>query len=860
LASKIFANQGDGDDAHVERALGAVDAGWQKFDRQGGVAESPDRSNRWRVIFMHIPIGVRGRSAETKKPTAPGKKELALALFCVFGFFIGRAQVFGFINPLAIPFLAAFFAQGFFLTAAFVLVGLVTRLGDLFVSRYIVAVVLLCVYYVTALHISRGERRNLLRLPWLSVAAAACVFVAGMLVSSMYGMSWFFAAVIVLETLLAGGLTFILKRAYVVFTARRRKAKLLSGEDIVSVTIVFSGVIAGASDIYVGSLPLRIFFCVYVLCVVAFKGGASMAAAAGMLMGFFLHLAGYWGAEWGLVLGLAGLGGGFAGGFFKRFSRAAVIAGIGLVGAGALFLLARYWLSFSMVYGLIAAGLAFVLTPQSFYFNVASAINPVLDSADDYMEKIKEETTRRLDSFSSAFAKLADTFSGLSKPKTGLNKGDITLLIDDLTKRACGTCPSREYCWEDELYNTHSEIFSLLNVCATSGAATVDDMSEHFRKECKSPKALLNELNAIFNIYRNDLAWHNRIAESRELISQQLHGVSGIVKCLSDEIDMSLRFHEGLEEEMIMQLLKQKIEVTGVIVLEDNAGKYRVSINHKPCIGKKVCANEILPVLNAVLKRKMRVESGDCNIKSGVCNARFMEDQKLRITSGVARRAKSSRGSGDSYSAMELRNGSCLLVLSDGMGSGERARRESAATVGLLEDFIESGFDKELAVRMINSVLILKSSEESFSTLDICSVDLYTGRAEFIKIGAAETFLLRDGHVSVIKSSSLPIGMLNDVDLEVTEKELRHGDIILMVTDGVTCAGAGIEERGTDGESGDHLRERYNENWLKQALKTCRFTAPQDLADHLLSEAERRSRNGLKDDMTIIAARVWQKG
>ena len=248
----------------------------------------------------------------------------------------------------------------------------------------------------------------------------------------------------------------------------------------------------------------------------------------------------------------------------------------------------------------------------------------------------------------------------------------------------------------------------------------------------------------------------------------------------------------------------------------------------------------------------MRVESDGfsnyCNTKSGKCNIRFMEDQKLRITSGVAHRAKSSRGSGDSYSAMELRNGSSLLVLSDGMGSGERARRESAATVGLLEDFIESGFDKELAVRLINSVLILKSNEESFSTLDICSVDLYTGSAEFIKIGAAETFLLRNGHVSVIKSSSLPIGMLNDVDIEVTERELKHGDIVIMLTDGVTNAGLG-----------GSITENY-ENWVKSALKNCPFNNPQEIADHLLSEAERRSRNGAKDDMTVLAARIWVKG
>ncbi|MCL1843795.1 MAG: stage II sporulation protein E [Defluviitaleaceae bacterium] len=822
---------------------------------------------------MHIPVGRARLTNETKRTgiaeksenrkPVPGKRELAFTLVAAFGFFIGRATVFGFINPLAVPFLAAFMgaAQGFGLTAVFVSLGLATRLGDFIAVRYILAVVLLCGYYFFMTRATAGESRSWLRLPWVSAAAAGAVFFAGVIVASLYGMSAFLFTVAILETVLIGALTFVIKRANIILTRRKRRVKLLSGEDIASVTIVFSGIIAGASDIYVGMMPLRIFFCVYVICIVAFKGGASMAAAAGMLMGFFLHLAGYWGPEWAAVLGLAGLGGGFAGGISvknKRLSRPAVIAGIGVAGAGALFLLARPWLGFSMIYALIAAGLAFVITPQSFYFNVASAINPVLDSADDYMDKIKEETTRRLDSFASAFGKLADTFSGLSKPKTGLNKHDIALLIDDLSGRVCGTCPSREWCWEEDLYNTHRQVFSMLNACAGRGAATFDDFDKSFRNDCKHPEIFLQELNAIFGVYRNDLRWHNKIAESRELISQQLHGVSGIVKCLSDEIDMSLRFHEGLEEEMIMALLKQKIDVKSVIVLEDNSGKYRVSITHKPCIGKKSCTNEILPVLNAVLKRKMRVEPAEntgCGGNSSGCNLRFAEDQKLRVSSGVAFRAKSSRGSGDSYSAMELRNGLSVLVLSDGMGSGERARRESAATVGLLEDFIESGFDKELAVRMINSVLILKSNEESFSTLDICSVDLYTGKAEFIKIGAAETYLLRDGHISVIRSSSLPIGMLNDVDLEITERQLKHGDIILMVTDGVTAAGSGAS-------AGSELAEDEPfpaENWLKAALKTANYADPQDLADHILSVAERRSREGLKDDMTILAARVWQK-
>jgi len=774
--------------------------------------------------------------SETTKPIIT-RSDIASLLVGAFGFFIGRAMVFTFVNPLVLPFLAAFMgaSKGFYLTAIFLTLGLFTRVGNLLTIRYLLAIGIMCAYCFILTRVTNGTWRTWLKLPYIAAASAGAMLISGIIVAAAYGMSPFLFTITILETVLAGALTLILKRAHVILTGRKRRVKLLSGEDITALTIVLAGVIAGASDIYVGAMPLRIFFCVYVLCVVGFKGGSSMAAAAGLLLGLFLHLAGYWDSSWAAILGLAGLGGGFA----KQWGRPAVIAGVGVIGGVALFVLARSWFGFSMIYAVIAGGMAFILTPQSFYFNVASAINPVLDSADDYMDKIKEETTRRLNSFASAFEKLADTFSGLSKPKTGLNKHDISLLVDDVAARVCSGCPHQEWCWEDDLYNTHQQVYSMLNACASRGMANTNDIHKKFYNDCKHPEALIGELNAVFNLYKNDLRWHNRISETRELISQQLHGVSGIVKCLSDEIDMSLRFHEGLEEEMIMALLGQKIEVASVIVLEDNAGKYKVSISHKACMKKKSCAKEMLPVLNTVLKRKMRIEDTDCDVRGGMCRIRFMEDQKLRITSGIAHRAKNAKGSGDSYSAIELRNGSCLLALSDGMGSGERARRESAATVGLLEDFIESGFDKALAVRMINTVLVLKSSEESFSTLDICSVDLYTGQAEFIKIGAAEAYVLRNGQVAIIRSSSLPIGMLNDVDLEITTRQLQHDDIIVMATDGVTTAD--------------------EEDWIKHALKNCKYSNPQDVADHLLSEAERRSDGAPKDDMTVLAARIWEK-
>lgn len=169
----------------------------------------------------------------------------------------------------------------------------------------------------------------------------------------------------------------------------------------------------------------------------------------------------------------------------------------------------------------------------------------------------------------------------------------------------------------------------------------------------------------------------------------------------------------------------------------------------------------------------MKLAFSGCNAigKKDECIIKLVEEEKFKILTGVAKEKKNSAViSGDSYSFMKLKDEQFLLALSDGMGSGSRASEESCAAIELLEDFMETGFDKDIAIKMINSVLLLKSNEESFSTLDMAIIDLYSGIAEFIKIGAVSSFLKRDDEVEIIGSSSLPVGILNHVDIDTSKK------------------------------------------------------------------------------------------
>jgi len=399
----------------------------------------------------------------------------------------------------------------------------------------------------------------------------------------------------------------------------------------------------------------------------------------------------------------------------------------------------------------------------------------------------------------------------------------------------------RQYCWQTNFYETYQTIFGILGACEKKGRIEIDDLPVNFRKTCINLQHFIDTSNRLFELYKLNLTWKNKVIDSRELVSQQLGGVSLLIKRLSRDLGLEMNFREDLEEAVIRELGYSRIEPERVVVIENKLGKFEVNVTHRPCHGKKLCRKEIAPIVSRVLGRKLVNPQGECITEKGLCSLSLREEQRFRMATGVSRLAKSgSKESGDSYSFINLRGAQALLALSDGMGSGKQAHAESAAAVELLEDLIESGFEKDMALRMINSVLVLKSSEESFSTLDICSLDLYTGEAEFCKIGAATTYLLRGGSVSTIRSTSLPIGILNNVEPETHVRQLKSGDVIVMVTDGVCESEASV-------------------GWIAEILASLSSRSPQDIADIVINEAARRAGDVIRDDMTVLSARVWEK-
>jgi stage II sporulation protein E len=253
----------------------------------------------------------------------------------------------------------------------------------------------------------------------------------------------------------------------------------------------------------------------------------------------------------------------------------------------------------------------------------------------------------------------------------------------------------------------------------------------------------------------------------------------------------------------------------------------------RPCGGRRKCRG-YEEALSRALGRPLRRTCTACDPSDTACRLEFTEARAMRVTCSGVQRARDGSTCGDACIWDALDEGSYFIAISDGMGAGARAATESQATLSLVKRFYQAGFAEDVIYDTINQVMLLRSSGETFSTVDLCMLNLIDGEANFIKIGAPPTFILRRGQVLLVSSPTLPLGILDEISPGAVKRILEDNDVIVMVSDGIT--------------------QNEDTEWLEEALLSLADCEPHQLAVRLMEFAEMRYNR--MDDMTVGAARV----
>ena len=215
----------------------------------------------------------------------------------------------------------------------------------------------------------------------------------------------------------------------------------------------------------------------------------------------------------------------------------------------------------------------------------------------------------------------------------------------------------------------------------------------------------------------------------------------------------------------------------------------------------------------------------------------------MAIATEEATKSK-SEVTGDAMLSIRLKDGKYLVAISDGMGTGKKAKKSSTQSLKMLENLLQSGFDKTASLELINTMLMNQSSE-TFATLDIAIIDLYLGNIEFIKSGACPTYIKNNKKVQMVKASSLPTGMIdNDNTVETFDRDINSGDIMIMCSDGILDA---------------NIEYKNKELWVKYLLEDIETINTRKIANLVLNEAVDNNYGNIKDDMSVIVCKFMKK-
>jgi len=320
----------------------------------------------------------------------------------------------------------------------------------------------------------------------------------------------------------------------------------------------------------------------------------------------------------------------------------------------------------------------------------------------------------------------------------------------------------------------------------------------------------------------------------------------GVIENLARELEAGNDIWWRIAEYIKQSLKQSGIPVTNLSLYPSSRGR-EVEVTMPACFGKKRCVYDVLPLINQLSEQKLSPSCMDCvNCQNeDFCTFRFYPELIYQLSLGLAMSTcKGSDMSGDNCAVMHLNDGKLALLISDGMGSGSVAASESKTTLALLQQLLKAGYSRDLAIRLVNSVMMRHcQDEDNFATVDMCVVDLYGGNIELVKIGAPPSFLVRQNQVQVIQASSLPVGIVDDINIFTQYGEINNDDMLVMVTDGVSNAYPSTAE---------------NEEWIASVLREIVDLPPQEIAELILRLALSGNVEGqqMTDDMTVLVARV----
>lgn len=761
---------------------------------------------------MGIPIRKR-KQARSFKTVELLEYGLVFLLYKIF--------LFGALSPFGPAMFAAVFPRrkhGFGVLAA--ALGILAAGMQIVCLKYLGALVISAAFY----HLMEKECQ---RFSWLyPVVAAGSVAVTGIVFVIFNGFLVYDMLFLLLEAVLIVLIYVALEKATALL-ANLTERKVFEAEESLSLVVLTGGVILSVQTVpffagFAHILSLVVIF------IAGISGGFSLSCGAGITMGIINSLTDVLPAQVVAVYSVSAL----CAGLLHKKGRWGVVIGFFVANSLAALYFSQSVNTVVALSAVLVAGVVLFLIPDR-YLALFGEVMRAPGYQEDSVLRIREIIEEKLTEVSDSFTELSGIFNAAVEKRVDESLKNPGPLFDKTAEQVCRGCSLMNFCWHKEFEKTSHNLMTLYGRMEVRGNAAPEDVPEGFLRSCIRVEEFLTVLNKNYDVHKVNLLWAGRVAESRILVAEQFKNVSSVLGHLKRELICEPSDCIRMERKIIAALDRAGIAVSQVRVT--NGDGLEVTLTMESCGGERLCAGRTAALIGNAVGMPMLKLPSDCG--NGFCRLKFQEKARFGVESGCAQTSGSGGKNGDRYMSSVSADGRYILALSDGMGHGSAAEAQSSMTIYLIRRLLGSGFDKETALRLINSMLLVSTERESFATADLCLVNLYSGALEFIKIGAACSYLKSGNQVTKIGCTSLPAGIVSEVEPDCDLQYAKTGDFVVLVTDGVS----------------DVL-----ENSLSAIIENFNGTSPQRLADEILNRAVEAGGGLPKDDMTVLVARLTE--
>ncbi|NLB18367.1 MAG: stage II sporulation protein E [Syntrophomonadaceae bacterium] len=758
-----------------------------------------------------------------------------IALWAV-AFLLGRSFILGEILPFAVAYTAAFATRNRKLAwgiPLFSIIGLFTMAEGQLLWSNVVAII-----GTAALpwRITLTDRRRWVALPLMTAAVIIVAKTAALLLTSA---TYYMEVIVLFEAITAGILTFV------IMVAREALEKQISPrefsfEDMTAWVILGVGELIGLSGLQLIGFSIAGIASRQAILLAALVCGIGGGAVVGVAVGVIPSVATLALPKALAIYALSGL----LAGVFRDFGRVGVV--LGFVTGNmimSVFLMNSDQALLSIFETLLGVAV-FMALPRDIEERMPlKSLGRLGETGREEFDgsEIKEWTAERMNNLARVFEEISMTFAESDPIKSdGAQPVYVGRIMEDIAEGLCTNCAIHSTCWEKEFYQTYRDFFNLMSLMELKGEVSYDDLPVEVRRRCLRARELGGVVKRVMQTAQVNDYWEEKIEESRDMLSQQLKGVSGLIKNLAQEIDFKTVVDTELQTKLTQECKDLGVPVRQVLPVVSDTDQVFIRITADACLDRETCDNILAPAISCLMETRYEVSYRKCPRGSwGTCECTLARAFNYKVTTGVSQLAKADV-SGDSFNIVTLKDGRELIVLCDGMGRGRKAAQESKATVNLLEELFNIGFGQEVALKTINSILMLRQ-RESFVTVDLALIDLYSGELDSIKIGGGPSFLKRGPRVGIISSNNLPIGIVEEVDFPTEKRALIPGDILVLVTDGIIDPGKLVDGRGL---------------WLRDYLAQTNENDPHRLSEMIINKALALARGEPRDDMSVVCARV----